>query len=363
MCGRARRGRRHCACATCCREDRTIAAPTDYWAFFAQDARRTGSALYGRLAEGIGGDADLRALAARARKGQPHPNLILGAVHFLILRGARHPLTRFYPSVGGTSSVDAEDPFPDFRDFVAQHRAAIEKLIATRVTNTNEVGRSALLHAGFRAIAAQALLSPIEIGPSAGLNLIWNRYGVRYNRDGAAAVALNSDAPLVIACALRGDNNPPSGPTPPIASRVGLELNPVDLADADDRDWLRALIWPDQEARLERLDRAIDLFRADKPPILAGDALALLPDVLAQATRDCVPVVYHTIALYQFSTEMREALDSMLVVAGLRRPVWRLSFEYDGELYVLSAIRYADGVREETRLASCHPHGTWMEWF
>ncbi len=52
----------------------------------------------------------------------------------------------------------------------------------------------------------------------------------------------------------------------------------------------------------------------------------------------------------------------MLVIAGLRRPVWRLSFEYDGALYALSAIRYADGVRGETRLASCHPHGTWIEW-
>lgn len=362
MCGRARRGRRRCACAICCREDRVIAEAFDYWDFFAKDAHRTGSALYARLAAGIGGDDELKALAARAKPGQPHANLILGAVHFLILRGARHPLTRFYQTVGGTTSVDTEDPFPDFRDFVAQHRAAIEPLIATRVTNTNEVGRSALLHAGFRAIAAEAPLSLIEIGPSAGLNLIWDRYGVRYSRSGAATVALNPDAALVIGCELRGEKAPPAGPIPRVANRVGLELNPVDLADADDRDWLRALIWPDQVARLERLDRAIELFRAGKPPILAGDALALLPDVLARVPVDTIPVVYHTIALYQFSTEMREALDSMLTIAGLRRPVWRLSFEFDGGLYILSAIRYADGVREETRLASCHPHGTWLEW-
>jgi hypothetical protein len=330
----------------------------DYWSFFADDARRTGSELYGRLSAGIGGDAELRALAAKARVGQPHANLILGAVHFLILRGAKHPVTRFYATVGGTVSAADEDPFPDFRDFVAAHLDAIVPLIETRVTNTNEVGRSAILNAGFRALPADAPLSLIEIGPSAGLNLIWDKYGVRYG----VAARVNADAPLVIDCELRGERVPPAGPAPAVRGRVGLELNPVDLTNADDRDWLRALIWPDQAARLTRLDKAIALFAKEKPEIVAGDALALLPDALAQVPRDAVPVVYHTIAVYQFSHEMRDALESILTIAGLRRPVWRLSFEFDGTIYLLSAIKYADGVREETRLASCHPHGTWMAW-
>ncbi len=209
---------------------------------------------------------------------------------------------------------------------------------------------------------AGAPLSLIEIGPSAGLNLIWDQYGVRYHRDGATVAAVGAEAPLVIDCELRGERVPPAGPAPAVSGRVGLELNPVDLADADDRDWLRALIWPDQVARLERLDRAIELFAQENPPIRAGDALALLPDALAAIPRNQAPVIYHTIAVYQFSREMREALESILAVAGLRRPVWRLSFEYDGSLYVLSVIRYRDGTREETRLASCHPHGTWLEW-
>ncbi|MEJ1969367.1 MAG: DUF2332 domain-containing protein [Rhizomicrobium sp.] len=339
-----------------------MAGETDYWEFFAQDARRTGGVLYSRLAARIGQDADMRALAARARTGQPHANLLLGAVHFLLLRGADDPLKRFYPSVGGTVSAEAQDPYPDFKAFVGKHLAQVEPLIATRVTNTNEVGRSALLHPGFRSIGGEAPLSLIEIGPSAGLNLIWDRYGVRYARGGHIVAAVNDGAALVIDCEARGGPLPPTGPAPRIAGRVGLELNPVDLSNADDRDWLRALIWPDQVPRFERLDRAIALFAQEKPPIRAGDALALLPDALAAVPYDAVPVVYHTIAVYQFSREMREALESILAVAGLRRPVLRLSFEYDGRLYLLSLIRYADGVREETRLANCHPHGTWLEW-
>jgi hypothetical protein len=320
--------------------------------------------LYSRLSEGIGGDDELKALAATARVGQPHANMLLGAVHFLLLRGAKHPLARFYGTVGGGVSAQHEDPFPDFRDFVRMHRAQLEPLIATRVTNTNEIGRSALLHPGFRAIAAKsaAPLSLIEIGPSAGLNLIWDTYGVNYRKGGATVASVNETAPLMIEAELRGEGMLPTGATPEIGGRIGLELNPVDLDDADDRDWLRALIWPDQAARLKRMDCAIALFMQHKPPIRAGDALASLPDALAAVPRDQVPCVYHTIAVYQFSREMKQALEDILTVAGLWRPVWRLSFEHDGELYILSSIRYEDGALQATKLASCHPHGTWLEW-
>ena len=66
---------------------------------------------------------------------------------------------------------------------------------------------------------------------------------------------------------------------------MGLELHPVDLLRVEDRDWLRALVWPDQPQRLERLDRAIAVFRDHPPTIRGGDALALLPEALAAAPR------------------------------------------------------------------------------
>lgn len=235
---------------------------TTYWSFFADDAKRTGSPLYSRLADAIGQDDELKALCAHARPGQPHANMILAAVHFLLLRGTEHSLKRFYGTVGGTASSKNDDPFPEFKDFVREHRAPIQHLIETRVTNTNEIGRSALLHPGFRAVSldASAPLSLIEIGPSAGLNMIWDSYGVRYVRDGATVASINDGAPLVMQCELRGHRLPHTGPAPAIGSRVGLELNPVDLANPDDRDWLRALIWPDQSARLKRMDAAIELY-------------------------------------------------------------------------------------------------------
>lgn len=336
----------------------------DYWEFFAADARRTGSELYGRLADGVVQDNNLRAIAARARKGQPHANLLFGAVHFLLLRGAAHPLRAFYPDLN-EGRAEPGDPFPAFRDFVAANRTEIESLIAAHVTNTNEVGRSALLHPGFQYLAATSStpLNLIEIGPSAGLNLIWDQYGVRYLEGDALRASIQPNAELVIECALRGILVPPTGPMPAVHHRIGLELNPVDLTNDADRDWLRALIWPDQVSRLTRLDKAIALFRTQSPEIHKGDALALLPDALRAMPEDEPVCIYHTIALYQFSRDMRQALEDILTLAALRRPVWRLSFEgVDTARYVLSLIRYHDGTREEQVLANAHPHGSWVEW-
>ncbi len=338
--------------------------PLDYWEFFAADARRSSSPLYARLAEGAAKDEDLKALAARARPGQPMANLLFASVHFLLIRGAQHPVRRFYHDLGGTASATGEDPIPPFKDFVGQRRDEIGALIATRITNTNEIGRSAILHGGFRVLAATAgsPLHLVEIGPSAGLNMIWDRYGVRYKKDGAVVASIAPDARLVLDCELQGEKIPPTGPSPKIASRVGLELNPVDLSNADDRDWLRALMWPDQPERIPRLNAAMRLF-AERPPLIrAGDALDLLPDALAQIPPDGVVCVYHTIAIYQLSSAMREALEDMLTVAGLRRPLWRLAFEFDGKDCALSLIQYRDGLREEQLLARAHPHGTWLEW-
>lgn len=337
--------------------------PFDYWDFFIADAKKIQAPLYARLGEGIREDEELKALAARAKPGQPHGNMILGAVHFLLLRGADHPLRNHYRDLGGRAP-EGEDPFPLFRDFVNTHRDAIAHLIETRVTNTNEVGRSSVLHAGFRALAAEddVPLHLIEIGPSAGLNMIWDRYGMCYSRDGAVVASISPDAPLVIDCELRGERAPPFDVTPKIGGRVGLELNPVDLSNDDDRDWLRALMWPDQVARMRRLERAIALFARERPPIRSGNALDLLPDALAEVPPDGVACVYHTIAVYQFSTAMKEALESILTIAGLRRPVLRLAFEFDGKECTVARIRYHDGVREEKILANAHPHGTWIEW-
>ena len=338
----------------------------DYWDYFAAECERSDAPLYTQIIRGVSGDADLKEFASHVKTGQPLANILLAAVHFLLLRGAQHPLRRFYPNLNGGTRMENENAFPPFKDFVETHRAELATLIANGVTNTNEVARCSTLHAAFRTVAleAKAPLHLIEIGPSAGLNLIWDKYHVRYRQDDKTfdVGALESD--LTIDCELRGAM-PPLGPTPQIASRVGLELNPVDLNNADQRDWLRALVWPDQVDRFLRLEKAVEIFRREKVEICGGSALDLLPDAIACIPENEPVCIYHTYVTYQFNEAMRATLNDILTVAGLRRPLWRFGAEgtplHIGEAEVLLS-RYHDGARETRRLALCHPHGAWLDW-
>ncbi len=338
----------------------------DYWKFFVAEAHRNNAPLYEQFALGVSHDESLKQFADNVRPGQPPANILFAAVHYLLLRGADRPLRAFYPNLNqGRHRKDSAGAFPAFRDFIEEHREELAPLIHARVTNTNEVGRSAVLHAGFRALARAAgePLHLIELGPSAGLNLVWDRYAVRYVRDGAAILAGDENAALILETALRGDLTPPAGSTPCVASRLGLERNPVDLSRQEERDWLKALVWPDHIARFANLERALAIHAQSPPPIREGDALELLPEALAAIPPAETACVYHSFVTYQFSDENRAALDDTLIAASLRRPLWRLSFEgtVSGDAPLL-LYSYRDGIREKRLLALCQPHGAWLEW-
>lgn len=342
------------------------AESVDYWEFFAAETRRNPAPLYEQLALGVSRDPAMKEFASMVRAGQPPANVLFAAVHYLLLRGGDHPLRRFYPNLnGGRRARNLEEVYPVFADFVGIHRAELAALVASRVTNTNEVGRSAVLHTGFRVLAqeAGAPLHLIELGPSAGLNLVWDRYGVCYRRGDESVRAGAPDAALVLDCEVRSASWPPGGATPRVGSRVGLERHPVDLSRADERDWLKALVWPDQIERFARIEAALAIVSRDPPPIREGDALDLLPEALSEIPTDETACVFHSFVTYQFSDDERAALDDLLVAASLRRPVWRLGFEgtRSGDA-PLCLYTYRDAIRSKRLLALCQPHGAWIDW-
>lgn len=336
----------------------------------AQQFRRFGerecvpaSPLYGRLAVGISEDSDLLALAATAR-ARPVPNLLLAAVHMLLLQGSAHPLAAFYPSITHSQQALAQgDPFPQFRAFCLEHTAPIEQLLGTRRVQTNEVRRCACLLPAF-AIAARQLggrpLALVEIGASAGLNLLWDRYHVDY---GPAGQCGDPAAPVRLACALRGDRTPPlPAHLPQIAARVGLDLNPVDVRDPGAALWLRALIWPEQLDRAALLERAIEVARRDPPPLLAGDALGLLPGVLASVPADTGLCIYHSFTLNQFPSAARQRFADMVAEHAAGRDLALSAMEWREPHASLDLTLFQNGARIDQRLAHCDAHGSWMEW-
>lgn len=347
----------------------------DYWRYFANEAAKGGDCpLYEHVANAIADDPDMQAVTAPARPGQPPANMLFGAVHYALLEGAEHPLRLSYSHLlkpGEAVAAIGPETYATFRDFVGAHRAVIDPLIATRVTNTNEVRRCAFLRAGYAVIAglAQTPLHIVELGPSAGLNLNWDRYGYRYeHEDGRVLAGGTADADLVIDCTWRGETPPPvPAAHPVVAARIGLELNPVDLTAAADRRWLLALLWPGLPERIERMRRALEIAARHVPPIRPGNALVNLPDELTRISPNHAAVVTHSMVTYQWTTEMREELDGILLAASGARPIYRLFQDtiektFDPAIHPLRLRVYAGGEMTETPLASVHHHGAWIAW-
>lgn len=351
--------------------DQSKAWRPDYWRTFAEIAARDDDCpLYALLARGVAEDPALQALAALAKPGQPPANLLFAAAHALLLAGDDHPLRAWYPHLAAAPApaIDAA-AWTTFVDFAQSRRAALAELIAARVTNTNEVGRCAYLRCAFAALAARtgSPLSLIELGPSAGLNLNWDRYAYRYILDNNEILEGGPSSPLVLQAHARGAPPPIPAVPPAMARRIGLELNPVDLASEADRRWLLALVWPGRPERIERLGAALAIAAHHPPPIRAGDALANLAEELAAAPTGAARVVTHTLVTYQWTASMRARLEQILLEASRDRPVWRvfhdlLDHEHGADAMPLRLRIYRDAtVREET-LALAHHHGAWLAW-
>ena len=238
--------------------------------------------IYQQMAAGAASDSELLAIASAATPGQNPPSLLLGAAQYLLAEHPDHPLIQFYPALTGLPAP-VNDPYPALRDFVFAHRDQITAIIATRLVQTNEPARSSYLYPAL--LTAQRLgggrpLALVEIGPSAGLTLVPDRYAYDY---GTAVLHGDPASPLVLTCPLRGDLVPPLDDALTVGWRIGVELHPLSLADPADSRWLRALIWPDHPDRAHRLDLAARAAAQGPLPVIhQGDATECLPALLAQ---------------------------------------------------------------------------------
>src|SRR5204862_8082828 len=81
----------------------------------------------------------------------------------------------------------------------------------------------------------------------------------------------------------------PTRAMPEVVARVGVDLDPVDVTDADAARWLRACLWPDQPERVARLEAEMALAATAAPLLLQGDAVAAVRDAFARVRADALP--------------------------------------------------------------------------
>jgi hypothetical protein len=355
----------------------TLLADLRVW---ARDVPQQGSDLYGAICAGLADDPLRARLILLARAGFQNPLILLAAVHHLLLGGAAHPLADYYATVAGHGRPMDDRLYSTFASFVDEHRHRIERLVATRSTQTNEARRTivTLPALGIVQRAARASLALLEVGASAGLNLLPDRYRYRVGEVAAGDPA----SPVVIECAAEGELRPPVPASLDVAWRLGLDLNPLDVRDADTRAWLRALVWPEHRDRLELLDAALAVARHDPPLVVRGDLVDDLPALVAEAPPDAALTVTSTWVLAYLEPERRRAFVAMLreLATAEGRTIWLVAGEAESVLAslevgigrmpedgfggsTLSLHRFEpDGRRDHVMLAMAHPHGRWIRW-
>ena len=287
------------------------------------------------------------------------PLRVAGALHALVLSGADPALAATYPP--HTAGIDAV--WRAVEAALAAHPGHVATYLASP-PQTNEVGRSSLLLPGFLTIAgATGLpLRLLEIGASAGLNQIWDRYQYRYGARAWGDLA----SPVVLTCDWRGAPGP-LGRTVRVASRAGCDRAPIDIRDAAQRDRLRAYVWPDQLERLARLDAALALARAADIRVAAADAADWLEARLAESAAGSATVIYHSVVWQYLPAETQRRITARLAAAGATatkdRPLAHLALEYSGPDYALRLTLWlGGGGKTDTLLATTHAHGAWLNW-
>ena len=295
------------------------------------------SPAYESLAASVADDDLVLGFLATLPQPKRQPNLLFAAARYLL---------------------DAPPGIGTLRTLIRRNEAGLAQVMLARLTQTNEPARCATLLPALARLPEPLAL--IEVGASAGLTLLFDRYSYNYN--GHLIAGSDPDAPT-LRCAVRGPAPLPARLPARLWRAAGLDLNPLDVARDDDVRWLSCLVWPGESDRAERLAAAIASARRDPPPVYRGDLLTGLPGLAAQAPAEATLVVYHSAVLasvapgqrLRFADTVRGVADVWLsnegpgVVPGLAVP------DCEDDPFVLAR----DG---RTPLALADGHGTWLRW-
>lgn len=288
------------------------------------------------------------------------PLRLAGGLHALALSGRQPALAALYPPAA--EGFNAGALLPLLRRVLVDEAEHLRGFLAS-APQTNEPMRSAVLIGGYAAIS-QATGLPLavrEIGASAGLNLLWDRFHYRLGAqrwgDAASPVQLVSDwrgAPPVLPVSIA------------VADRRGNDLMPVNLHDPQAVLRLRAYVWPDQASRAARLQGAIALAQQRLPVVDAGDAADWVERELAGPRESVATVLVHSVVWQYLPPATRSRIEAALVAAAVRATrtaplAWlRMEFYATGAPAELRLTLWPGGT--ERTLARAHPHGEWVEW-
>ncbi|MET3711357.1 hypothetical protein ABIC65_002059 [Sphingomonas trueperi] len=228
---------------------------------------------------------------------------------------------------------------------------------------TNEAARSNGLVTGLLQLAQRygPRFELLEIGSSAGLNLMLGRY--RFDLGGVAIGP--AESPLVLQPEWRG-SPPPAAPVEIVSVR-GVDIAPLDLTDDRDADRLQAYVWVDAVERQARLDTAIAMLRTDPVQLERGDAADWLEARLAEPQPAGVTrVLMHSVVWQYLRPEAQARIAARMEATGAaatpERPLGWVMMEPNRDLAAQEVrVRGWPGDTPMELVARTHAHGAWVE--
>ena len=341
--------------------------PRDAFANQVAYCRANDAPLTARVVEAILANFDAPGMFAAALRDWPGkpmadalPLRAAGALHGLYLSGAEPVLGPLY--AGDADALAQAEVLVGAA--MARHDAALLPWL-DGPPQTNEAGRSASYAAALAWLAAQGLparFECIEIGSSAGINLMMDRYAYLLG-----GVAMGAEAPaMTIQPDWRGPPPPDAAWT--IASIRGCDVAPLGLTDPAQLLRLKAYAWPEHRVRFERLELAARAACEKAPDLVEADAAEFVMEALARPrAAGTTRVLMHSIVWQYLGAERQDAITEAMKAAGAQataeRPLAWIALETNRATFRHElVVRRWPGDGAPVMLGHAHPHGVWIEW-
>ena len=336
-------------------------------------------------------DEDLLELAGMIPAERLPPLLFSAAATSLILAREPEPLRGWFPALGEPQPRLHPAFAEHYRTFCLEHSDDLLGLCARHRYQMNEVGRCAdFVPPLTQAADERRDVALVDIGTGAGLALHFDRYRYAYRPASGEPLHVGApSSPVTLDVELAGAMTPRlPAELPAVADRVGIDIEPLDLADPNVRDWLAACV-PQEIGAVTRFHEAARLTLENPARALRGDACELLPDVLAAIEPGPLVYVVDTYVNVFFTAAQLERFREIVDRAGRRRDLDWVSTDplvpmgpsatstvtgiqappellarnrHGGVFGVVSRRSYRDGRMTEQILGAAHPSALWLEW-
>ena len=287
------------------------------------------------------------------------PLRVTGALHAMVLEGLDSDLAAVYPP---NRPPEEDDNLWEAIDGALTRHAAFVRERLESPPQTNEVRRSVAIWPGLAYVAGRfgLPLNLLEVGASAGLNLVCDQYAYRF----ADTRSGKEGSSVILAPEWQGTDPPAARPV--VAARAGCDLRPLDPHDPGDCLRLLSYLWPDQIERIERTEAALEITRRHGVTIEAADAVTWLERQLAARPEGKTTALFHSIAWQYFDPDDQIAGERLMMAAGrtasAEMPLAWLRMEAEGGSpgAALSVTVWPSG--ETIELGRADFHGRWIRW-